>query len=315
MFIPFIFSFAATAIALPFFINFMKRKQFGQMTREEGPAWHQVKSGTPTMGGTVFLVTIFLTLILFVLFSNDSPWQVLILMFTLVFFGLIGFTDDFLKIFKKQNEGLKSGQKFTLQIVGATVLAVLMTVFDLDIVIPLPVIGNISSPIFIAVFLLIWITGFSNAYNLTDGLDGLAGGLGIISFSAYAWLASAQDEKGIAAFCLVVVAGLLAFLLFNVKPAKIFMGDVGSLALGAVLAVISIMLNNPWTLLLLGLIYWVETASVIIQVASFKMTGRRVFKMSPLHHHFEMSGWSEWKVVLVFWAVGLVAATIGLLVI
>lgn len=314
MLIPFVLSFTLTVIFMPFFINYMKRKQFGQMTRDEGPAWHQVKSGTPTMGGSIFLVTIVLTLLIVSLMQGDWSRDIIILMFTLVFFGAIGFADDFLKIFKKQNEGLKSGQKFSLQIIGSIILVGLMAWFDLGVSIPFPFISSITNSILIGIFLLVWMTGFSNAYNLTDGLDGLAGGLGVISFSAYAWLAIAQGLNGVAVFCITVVAALLGFLLFNIKPAKIFMGDVGSLALGAVLAVISVILDNPWSLLLLGAVYWVETASVILQVASFKTTGRRIFKMSPLHHHFEMSGWSEWRVVMTFWTVGLIASVIGILV-
>lgn len=314
MLIPFVISFALTVISMPFFINYMQRKQFGQMTREEGPAWHQAKSGTPTMGGSVFLITIVLTLLIISLIQSAWSRDIIILMFTLIFFGAIGFADDFLKIFKKQNEGLKSGQKFLLQIIGSIILVILMAWFNLGVSIPLPLIGRITNSILIGIFLLVWMTGFSNAYNLTDGLDGLAGGLGVISFSAYAWLAIAQGMNGVAVFCSAVVAALLGFLLFNIKPAKIFMGDVGSLALGAVLAVISVMLDNPWSLLLLGAVYWIETASVILQVASFKTTGRRIFKMSPLHHHFEMSGWSEWRVVMTFWTVGLVAAIVGILV-
>lgn len=314
MLLTFLLSFVLTVVCLPLFINFMKKKQFGQMTREEGPSWHQFKSGTPTMGGTIFLVMIVITIIMMMVFNNKFDSTTIILLFTLIFFGIIGFMDDFLKIFKKQNEGFKSKQKFISQIIGSVVILVLFVLFNLEIRIPIPFIGEIANPIFVGLFVMIWVVGFSNAYNLTDGLDGLAGGLGVISFSSYAWLAIEQDQTGIAVFCIAVVAGLLGFILFNIKPAKIFMGDVGSLALGAVLAVISILLGNPWSLLLIGLVYWLETASVILQVTSFKLTGKRIFKMSPLHHHFEMSGWSEWRVVLSFWLVGLVASLIGVFV-
>ena len=147
--------------------------------------------------------------------------------------------------------------------------------------------------------------GFSNAVNLTDGIDGLVAGLGTISFSTYALIAWRQDQIDVLIVCLAIIGGLIGFFPYNRKPAKIFMGDVGSLALGGLLAAISILLHQEWTLLLVGLVYVCETASVMLQVASFKLTGKRIFKMSPIHHHFEMSGWSEWKIDTVFWCIAL----------
>lgn len=158
------------------------------------------------------------------------------------------------------------------------------------------------------VFALIWIVGFSNAVNLTDGLDGLVGGLAAIAYSAYGYIAYQQQNWDILIACLSVVGALVAFLAFNHKPAKIFMGDVGSLALGAGLAVLAITLNVPWSLLWIGIVFVIETASVMLQVAVFRRTHKRIFKMTPIHHHFELSGWSEWQIVLVFWLVGLIAA-------
>ena len=164
-------------------------------------------------------------------------------------------------------------------------------------------------------FVIFWLVGFSNAVNLTDGIDGLVSGLGTISFATYGIIAWNQQQYEVLIICLAVMGGLVGFFPYNKKPAKIFMGDVGSLALGGLLAAVSIVLHQEWTLLLVGLVYIFETASVIIQVTSFKMTGKRVFKMSPLHHHFEMSGWSEWKVDTVFWAIGLIASIIVLLIV
>jgi phospho-N-acetylmuramoyl-pentapeptide-transferase len=164
-------------------------------------------------------------------------------------------------------------------------------------------------------FVIFWLVGFSNAVNLTDGIDGLVSGLGTISFATYGIIAWKQQQYEVLIVCLAVMGGLVGFFPYNKKPAKIFMGDVGSLALGGLLAAVSIILHQEWTLLLIGLVYIFETASVIIQVTSFKMTGKRVFKMSPLHHHFEMSGWSEWKVDTVFWAIGLIASIIVLLIV
>ena len=164
-------------------------------------------------------------------------------------------------------------------------------------------------------FVIIWLVGFSNAVNLTDGIDGLVSGLVTISFATYGIIAWHQQQYEVLIVCLAVMGGLVGFFPYNKKPAKIFMGDVGSLALGGLLAAVSIILHQEWTLLLVGLVYIFETASVIIQVTSFKMTGKRVFKMSPLHHHFEMSGWSEWKVDTVFWAIGLIASIVVLLIV
>jgi len=178
----------------------------------------------------------------------------------------------------------------------------------------IPLIGTVNLGIFYVLFVLFWLVGFSNAVNLTDGLDGLVSGLGMISFGTYALIAWNQQQYDILIICLATMGGLLGFFLFNKKPAKIFMGDVGSLALGGMLAAISILLHQEWTLLLVGLVYVLETASVLIQVTSFKLTGKRVFKMSPIHHHFEMSGWSEWKIDIVFWIIGLLMSIITLLI-
>ncbi|AMB99659.1 phospho-N-acetylmuramoyl-pentapeptide-transferase [Aerococcus urinaehominis] len=314
MLINFIVTFIITVILMPIFIRFMRTHQFGQEIRDEGPAWHEVKSGTPTMGGTVFLMVASLVTVVSLLFNQQGgEAQAWLLVFALLFFAAIGFLDDFLIIFRKQNEGLKSGQKFVAQMIGSAVLVLLMTLMAQQVAIPLPMIGLVTNPLLVFVFLLIWITGFSNAFNLTDGLDGLSSGVGIVSFTTYAYLAYQANQADIAAFCMAVVGGLLGFIIFNVKPAKIFMGDVGSLALGAVLAVISVLLGNPWTLLLVGFIYIVETLSVILQVISFKTTGKRLFKMSPIHHHFEMLGWSEWRVVTTFWACQLLASIIAII--
>ncbi len=161
---------------------------------------------------------------------------------------------------------------------------------------------------------MFWLVGFSNAVNLADGIDGLVSGLAIISFASYAVIAWYQNQIDVLIICLSVVGGLIGFFLYNRKPAKIFMGDVGSLALGGLLAGVSILLHQEWTLLLIGLVYVVETASVILQVISFKLTGKRIFKMSPIHHHFEMNGWSEWKIDGIFWLVALIFSMITLFI-
>lgn len=307
MFISFIISTGLTFLLMPLFISLFTKKKIGQTTREEGPLWHQAKSGTPTMGGTVFIAVILIVAFwtaLAVGYLSSSVWMILL---TFLLFGGIGFVDDYISVFRKQNEGLTAKQKFIMQLVFSGIIIMVGSLLGHQFAIPL-FSWQINSVLLIILFAFLWITGFSNAVNLTDGLDGLATGLNIIAYSSYFYLALQQNNEPIALVCLIVVGALLAFLFFNHKPAKIFMGDVGSLALGAGLAIISILLNNPWSLLIIGLVFVIETASVILQVASFKTTGKRIFKMSPIHHHFEMIGWSETKVVLVFWITGLIAS-------
>ena len=313
MLLPLAFSFALTVSIMPIFIGYFKMRRYGQTTREEGPLWHEVKSGTPTMGGLVFVVSAALITIGIAAWKEVLNYTTLTLLFTLLFFALIGFLDDFIIIFKKQNEGLKSKQKFIAQLVGSAIFVLLFLLSGVEPFITLPIIGVVDNWVVFALFAIIWITGFSNAVNLTDGLDGLVAGTASIAYGAYAYIAYIQGQTEVLLFCLTIIGGLIGFFIYNKKPAKIFMGDVGSLALGASLAVVALMLRLEWSLLIIGLVFVIETASVILQVASFKLRGKRIFKMSPIHHHFEMSGWSEWRVVITFWLVGLVAAIIGLM--
>lgn len=314
LFIAFASSFAITVAGMPFIIGYFRMKKQGQEIRDEGPKWHNSKAGTPTMGGLGFLAAAVITSIWYSLWTDKMTTSLLILVFVLLLYGIIGFLDDFIKLAKKQNEGLTSRQKFIAQVVVAIVFYVIyrmegypntLNLFGIEL--PLNIIYGL--------FVIFWLVGFSNAVNLTDGIDGLVSGLGTISFATYGVIAWKQQQYEVLIVCLAVMGGLVGFFPYNKKPAKIFMGDVGSLALGGLLAAVSIILHQEWTLLLIGLVYIFETASVIIQVTSFKMTGKRVFKMSPLHHHFEMSGWSEWKVDTVFWAIGLIASIIVLLIV
>lgn len=314
LFIAFASSFAITVAGMPFIIGYFRMKKQGQEIRDEGPKWHNSKAGTPTMGGLGFLAAAVITSIWYSLWTDKMTTSLLILVFVLLLYGIIGFLDDFIKLAKKQNEGLTSRQKFIAQVVVAIVFYVIYrmegypnTLNFFGIELPLNIIYGL--------FVIFWLVGFSNAVNLTDGIDGLVSGLGTISFATYGVIAWKQQQYEVLIVCLTVMGGLVGFFPYNKKPAKIFMGDVGSLALGGLLAAVSIILHQEWTLLLIGLVYIFETASVIIQVTSFKMTGKRVFKMSPLHHHFEMSGWSEWKVDTVFWAIGLIASIIVLLIV
>lgn len=309
-------TFVLTALCLPYFIIYLRRHDEGQQIREEGPKWHAKKSGTPTMGGLIFLLAILITIFVVSLVGHCLTTPVWLFASVILLFGAIGFADDSVKLKMKRNLGLTARQKFIAQIVTAIIFLVIYFHDQMPTTIPFPVIGEISSPVFFAVFVAFWLVGFSNAVNLTDGLDGLVGGLGIISYGAYAIIAAQQDNQVVLMICLAVVGALLAFLIFNHLPAQIFMGDTGSLALGGGLAAISIILERPWSLLLIGLVYVIETASVILQVFSFKTFHKRIFKMSPIHHHFEIV-WgkgSEKKVVLTFWAAGLVGAAIYLLI-
>ena len=314
LFIAFASSFAITVAGMPFIIGYFRMKKQGQEIRDEGPKWHNSKAGTPTMGGLGFLAAAVITAIWYSLWTNKMTTSLLILVFVLLLYGIIGFLDDFIKLAKKQNEGLTSSQKFIAQVVVAVVFYIIYRMEDYPNTLNF---FGIELPlnIFYGLFVIFWLVGFSNAVNLTDGIDGLVSGLGTISFATYGIIAWKQQQYEVLIVCLAVMGGLVGFFPYNKKPAKIFMGDVGSLALGGLLAAISIVLHQEWTLLLVGWVYIFETASVIIQVTSFKMTGKRVFKMSPLHHHFEMSGWSEWKVDTVFWAIGLIASIIVLLIV
>ena len=309
---PLIISFLITVLLMPFIIRYFKAKQLGQVTLDEGPSWHEKKSGTPTMGGVVIILSVVLTIFLLTIFNIDRSLNAWLLTIVFVLYGLIGCVDDFIKLFMKRNLGLTSRQKFLAQIVIGLIFYVVLLLNGFDNQLNIPFLGNISLSYLYGLFAIFWLVGFSNATNLTDGIDGLMASTGVVAYAAYAYIAYIQKEWGVFVFAVSIIGGLLGFLLFNHKPAKIFMGDVGSLALGAGLAAISILLNVEWTILLIGLIFVIETASVILQVFWFKKTGERIFKMSPIHHHFEMEGWSEWKIVGIFSGIGLLMAMLTL---
>ncbi|WP_283678885.1 phospho-N-acetylmuramoyl-pentapeptide-transferase [Lentilactobacillus sp. Marseille-Q4993] len=313
--VPPICAFIITVALMPSLIKYFRSKKEGQMIREEGPSWHEKKSGTPTMGGILFIFATIVTDLGFAAIKGMLTPTLLILLFVFLFFGFLGMFDDSIKIFKRQNEGLKAWQKLLGQILIAIIFSVVYMHEKMPMAIKIPFGPDWHWGWFYIAFIVFWLVGFSNAVNLTDGLDGLVAGLGIISFATYAIIAAAQHQTEVMVFCITVAGGLLGFLIFNHKPAKIFMGDMGSLALGGALAAVSILVHHEFSLLAIGLIYVLETASVMIQVASFKLTGKRVFKMTPIHHHFEMSGWSEWRIDLTFWAIGLVMSAISLMVI
>lgn len=308
-----IMGFAICVILSPIFIPFLRRLKFGQSIREEGPKSHQKKTGTPTMGGVMILLSIVVTtFVMTTKFTEVTVTTYLLLLITLGY-GLLGFLDDFIKVVMKRNLGLTSKQKLFGQIVLAVIFYFVFKENNFATAITIPGLDyTIHLGIFYVIFLIVWMVGFSNAVNLTDGLDGLVSGTSAIAFGAFAVLAWNQSQYDVAIFSVAVVGALLGFLVFNAHPAKVFMGDTGSLALGGAIATVAVVTKLELLLLLIGGVFVIETLSVIIQVISFKTTGKRVFKMSPLHHHYELVGWSEWRVVVTFWTVGLLFAILGI---
>ncbi|MFI8574774.1 MULTISPECIES: phospho-N-acetylmuramoyl-pentapeptide-transferase [Rossellomorea] len=313
IFFTIIMAFLVTVLLAPVFIPFLRRLKFGQSIRDEGPQSHQKKTGTPTMGGIVFLVSIVITT--FVMtgkYSEPGPETYLMILVT-VGFGLLGFLDDFIKVVMKRNLGLTSKQKLLGQIVISVIFYLIFKQNDFPTTVSIPLTDfSFELGWFYCLFIIFWLVGFSNAVNLTDGLDGLVSGTSAIAFGALAVLAWNQSQYDVAIFGVAVVGAVLGFLVFNAHPAKVFMGDTGSLALGGAIATIAILTKLEIILILIGGVFVIETLSVILQVASFKTTGKRIFKMSPLHHHYELVGWSEWRVVVTFWTVGLLFAVLGI---
>lgn len=305
--------FLISVILSPILIPFLRRLKFGQSIREEGPKSHQKKSGTPTMGGTMILLSIVVTTIVMTSKYSELSVQTYLLLFVTIGFGLLGFLDDFIKVVMKRNLGLTSKQKLFGQIVISFVFYFILrqNEFSTTVSIPLTDISFDLGWLYVF-FIIFWLVGFSNAVNLTDGLDGLVSGTAAIAFGAFAVLSWNQEAYDVAIFSLAVVGAVLGFLVFNAHPAKVFMGDTGSLALGGAIATIAILTKLEILLIIIGGIFVVETLSVILQVISFKTTGKRIFRMSPLHHHYELIGWSEWRVVVTFWTVGLLCAVLGI---
>jgi phospho-N-acetylmuramoyl-pentapeptide-transferase len=303
--------FLLTVLLTPIFIPALQRMKFGQSIREEGPQSHMKKAGTPTMGGLVFIVSIVITTLGVAFYLEMLTTQTIVLVLVFVGFGVIGFLDDFIKVVLKRNLGLTSLQKVIGQIIIAVASFFLLSQGPFETTISVPFTNwSVDLGIAYVAFMIFWLVGFSNAVNLTDGLDGLVSGTASIAFTTFGVLALVYQQLDIAIFAFAVTGALLGFLIFNANPAKVFMGDTGSLALGGALAMASILVKQELLLVIVGVIFVIETLSVIIQVISFKTTGKRVFKMSPIHHHFELSGWSEWKVVVVFWSTAFLAAFI-----
>ena len=302
-----------TVLMLPRLIKYLHVLKFGQAIREEGPQSHMHKKGTPTMGGISFIIAIVISLIVAMFLDSSNIKYYVLFIYTTISFSIIGYIDDMLIVVKKKNDGLAPRKKLMLQIIFSVIFYILVTFIYKDVnYIHIPVFDyNLNISYFYIIFLVFWQTGFSNAVNLTDGLDGLATSVTIITTSTFALLAYKENNFPVLVFCLTIVGALVGFLLFNRNPAKIFMGDTGSLALGVILAAISVILHKEVAFLFIGLVYILETLSVIIQVAYFKKTGKRIFKMSPLHHHFELSGYGEVKTVYIFVIIAVISSAIG----
>lgn len=306
-------AFFLNIVISPFMIPVLRRLKFGQNVRDDGPNTHLKKSGTPTMGGIIILTSITLTSLLFIV-GNKELQSVL---FVTVGFGIIGFLDDYIKVVKKRSLGLTPMQKIIGQLIVTLIFAYLLKYYiGLNTMIIVPFTGGkvIDLGILYLPFLILGVLGTVNAVNLTDGVDGLASSVTVIVatfFTAIAWSANSS----IVAIAAATAGSLLGFLLFNSYPAKIFMGDTGSLALGGFVVATAFILKMPLFILIVGIIYVIENVSVIIQVLYFKKTKKRFFKMAPIHHHFELSGWAETKVVTVFSIATAIMCLIGLIAI
>ena len=313
-----VLAFSITAILGPMFINWLKKLKYGQEIREEGPMWHQKKSGTPTMGGIMFITGIAVAVVISIAITaimgnlNDGVLKAVVLFAISLGFGVIGFVDDYIKVVKKRNLGLTALQKFAMQLALAVLYVIIMYSMGLlktTVIVPF-IRYAVQVPIYLYVpFVMFVVVGTVNAVNLTDGLDGLASSVTVVTalfFAVYAFFRVSPQEVGISIFATAIAGGLLGFLIFNKYPAKVFMGDTGSLFLGGALALIAADLNMHLYLIIVGFVYFAETLSVIIQTTYFKLTkkkygeGRRIFKMTPIHHHFEMCDWKETKIVRVF---------------
>lgn len=304
-------SFIITLILGPIIIPLLKKLKIGQNVRDDGPQTHLKKSGTPTMGGIMILIALVITITTSGVLNRDMY----VLLLSTFGFGLIGFIDDYIKVVKRRSLGLRAYQKLIGQIILAIILAVYQSstsVLGTKLIVPFLKDQYLDlGPLYIP-FIAFVVVATVNSVNLTDGLDGLASGVTLIILSFFGLVALNFGMEIISIFSTTLAGACLGFLIHNAYPAKVFMGDTGSMALGGAVSAIAILLNLPLIIPIVGGIYFVEALSVIIQVTSYKLTGKRVFLMSPLHHHFEQKGWKETKVVAVFWIVTVILCLIGI---
>ncbi len=312
--------FVLVLIAMPRVIPFLHKMKFGQVEREEGLASHKVKNGTPTMGGIVFVLAAILGMAISTLIfdiKNIFNPELILTTIVLVGYSLIGLIDDALIIVKHSNKGLPPLAKLLAQIA----LAIICYFYAMNFipgftsVVTIPLVDiSIDFKYFYPFLILIMFAGESNGVNLSDGLDGLATGLSMIAIAPFIIFSIMTKDYVLASYATAMVGALLGFMMFNYHPAKIFMGDVGSLGLGGFLAVLAILTKQELLLILVGGVFLMETLSVIIQVTSFKLRGKRVFKMAPIHHHFEMLGWSEQQVTISFWFIGFICGILAIVI-
>ena len=342
-------SLIVTIVGTPLLIRLVHRLHYGQYIRQDGPQSHQVKRGTPTLGGVVINLAIVLgwgasALYRYLRIGDVPSWSALLVLFAMLSMGLLGFIDDFAKVRKKQNEGLTVRGKFIGQFILATIYAVLALLLPTKSGFPsaqpgmsfietpflnFEFAGRIGSIVLFVIWVNFLMTAWTNATNLTDGLDGLAAGSSMISFAGYAVIAfwesyhlrgaghegfqyAVSDPLDLTIIALCAAFACFGFLWYNTNPAQIFMGDTGSLALGGLFAALSIATHTEFLAIVIGGLYVIEAMSDVIQVGSFKLTHRRVFKMAPIHHHFELCGWKESKVVVRFWMIELMFVLVGL---
>lgn len=317
IFLTAVVTLVATAALTPLWIRLLKVRNIGQCVRADGPSAHLTKEGTPTMGGVVILFTVTAATLLV---GKVTPF-VVIAVLTMLACGIVGFADDYSKIVRSRSLGLKARSKLAWQLGISIVIGLLainyahvstsvivplsrvqISLDTLSFVVPVGGVRVIVPPLYLALLFII-VAGFSNSVNLTDGLDGLAAGTVMIIMLAYAGIAFRQNRLDVALFCAGVAGSCVGFLWYNSFPADIFMGDTGSLGLGGAIAALAILTRTELLLVLLGGIYVIEACSVVVQVLSFRYLGRRVLRMAPIHHHFEMIGWSETKIMVRFWIV------------
>ena len=313
VFMPGIISFLISVVFCPILIPFLRKLKFGQTEREEGPQSHLKKNGTPTMGGLVILASILLTSLIYI----GKFTEILPVLFMTLGFGLIGFLDDYIKVVKKRSLGLTPLQKMALQfVVTGVFIYYYFKIAGLDTSIKIPFVsgdGFVMPTWLFIIFVFIVVLGTVNGVNFTDGLDGLASGVTVI-VATFFTIAALSLNPSMTPITGAVVGSLLGFLLFNTYPARVFMGDTGSLALGGFVSSTALMLHMPLFIVIIGLIYLVEVLSVILQVGYFKLThGKRIFKMAPIHHHFELCGYSETQVVAAFSIVTALLCLVGIM--
>lgn len=306
-----VISFAITLLLGPILIPMLKRLKVGQSIRQEGPKTHYKKSGTPTMGGIIMIIALLITTISSGMLNRDM----IVLILATIGFGFIGFIDDFIKVVLKRSLGLRAYQKLIGQIILAVILAVYQSnnsILGTKLIVPFLDNVYLDLGIFYVPFLVVVVLGTVNGVNFTDGLDGLASGVTLIVLSFFSLVSLNIGMSSVAIFSAALAGACLGFLRHNSYPAKVFMGDTGSLALGGAVSAIAVLLNLSLIIPIVGGIYFAEIVSVMIQVTSFKLTRKRVFLMAPLHHHFEQKGWKETKVVVVFWSVTVILCLIGI---